>query len=223
LGGKSALIIGASGLVGSELLQYLLNGEDYSTVAALVRKPLGIQHNKLAEITVDFDHLDSYYDHFKVDDVFSCLGTTIKQAKTREEMTKVDVGYPLAAAQIAHKQGARQFLVISSMGADPQSSFASFAYSRMKGTLETELTNIGFQALHIFRPSLLLGKRKEFRLGEAAAAVVLPRLSFLLAGPFKKYRAIQASTVALAMYSAAQKDIKGKTIYLSHQIEALAQ
>lgn len=220
MGEKSALIVGASGLVGMELLKFLLNETDYRSVIALVRKPLGIRHPKLAEKVVDFDHLDSNRENFMVDDVFCCLGTTIKKAKTREEMTKVDVGYPLTAAKLAHEKGAKQFLVISSMGADPGSSFA---YSRMKGTLEKELSNIGFESLHIFRPSLLLGNRKEFRLGESVSGVILPALSFLLIGPLKKYKAIQAGMVALAMYRAAQRGKKGNTIYLSDEIQMLVQ
>ncbi|RFU64048.1 NAD-dependent epimerase/dehydratase family protein [Bacillus sp. V59.32b] len=220
MGEKSALLLGASGLVGSELLHCLLNEKDYKSIVILIRKPLGIQHHKLIEILADFDQLELYRDHFKVNDVFCCLGTTIKKAKSREEMTKVDVGYPLTAAKLAHDEGAKQFLVISSMGADPQSSFS---YSRMKGTLETELSNVGFQALHIFRPSLLLGKREESRLGESAAAAIFPPLSFLLVGPLKKYRAIQAKTVAQAMYRAAQNHNQGTTVYLSNEIEALGK
>lgn len=220
MGEKSALLLGASGLVGSELLQCLLNEKGYNTIVILVRKPLGIKHPKLIEIQADFGHLELYRDHFKVDDVFCCLGTTIKKAKTREEMTKVDVGYPLTAAKLAQEEGAKQFLVISSMGADPQSSFA---YSRMKGTLEMELSNVGFQALHIFRPSLLLGQRKESRLGESAAAAIFPPLSFLLVGPLKKYRAIQAKTVAQAMYRAAHNHNQRTTVYLSNEIEALGK
>ncbi|CAH0344943.1 NAD(P)H-binding protein [Bacillus sp. CECT 9360] len=220
MGEKAALLLGASGLVGSELLQCLLNEKDYASIVILVRKPLGIQHHKLIEVQADFDHLEWYREHFHVDDVFCCLGTTIKKAKTREAMTKVDVDYPLSAAKLAQEEGARQILVISSMGADPQSSFA---YSRMKGMLEVELGNVGFQALHIFRPSLLLGNRKESRPGESAAAVLLPPLSFLLVGPLKKYRAIQARTVALAMHRAARNNSQGTTIYLSDEMEALAK
>lgn len=222
VGEKSALLLGASGLVGSELLQCLLNEKDYTSIVILVRKPLplGIQHHKLIEVQADFDHLEWYREHFRVDDVFCCLGTTIKKAKTRDAMTKVDVGYPLSAAKLAHEEGSKQFLVISSMGADPQSFFA---YSRMKGMLETELGNVGFQALQIFRPSLLLGNRKESRLGESATAVLLPPLSFLLVGPLKKYRAIQARTVAQAMHRAAQNNSQGTTIYLSDEMEALVK
>ncbi|MDQ0220994.1 NAD-dependent epimerase/dehydratase family protein [Peribacillus cavernae] len=219
MGEKSALIVGASGLVGRELLQYLLNERDYRRVVTLVREPLGIQHPKLLEVPVDFDRLDTHRERFDVDDVFCCLGTTIKKAKTREEMAKVDIGYPLAVAKLAYENAAKQFLVISSMGADPDSRIW---YSRMKGVLEQEVKKVGFPSLNIFRPSLLLGNRKEFRLGESAAASILPLLSFLLVGSLKRYKAIQAKTVALAMYRSAQRDNHGITTYLSHEIEALA-
>jgi uncharacterized protein YbjT (DUF2867 family) len=213
---KTALIAGSSGLIGKELLTYLLNGDEYDNVIALVRSPLHIKHPKLQVSVVNFDDLHSHQEVFQnVDDVFCCLGTTIKKAKTRTAMKKVDVHYPVTIGKIARAQGAKQYLVVSSLGANPNSAVW---YSKMKGILEEELKALSFDSLQIFRPSLLLGQRNEYRFGEAMAAVIYPTLSFLLVGSMKKYRAIPGKQVAFAMYKTAQFPKKGTTIYLSDQI-----
>lgn len=216
--GKSALIAGSTGLIGSELLQNLLDGKDYDKVVAIVRRPLEIKHPKLEEKIVDFDKLGEYNDNFAVDDVFCCLGTTIKKAKTKEAMWKIDVEYPVAIAKLASSKGAKKFLLVSSMNADPNSPIF---YSKMKGKLEEEIKQIPFESAAIFRPSLLLGERQEFRLGERAAAAILTKVPFLFAGPFKKYKAIEGKTVASAMYKAAQQNNAGITIFPSEQIQEL--
>ncbi|EIJ80201.1 putative nucleoside-diphosphate-sugar epimerase [Bacillus methanolicus PB1] len=220
MGGKTALIAGASGLVGGELLHYLLNGNQYDKVVALARRPLGIKHPKLEEIIADFENLFNYKDHFRVDDVFCCLGTTIKKAKSREAMLRVDVDYPLIIARVAKEMGAKQFLVISSIGANPNSFIW---YTRMKGLLEEQLKEVGFRSLHILRPSLLLGKRTEFRLDETVGAFLSAKLSFAFIGPLKKYKAISGKTVALGMYKIAQSDKKGVNVYISNEIETIAK
>ncbi|MFS1511007.1 oxidoreductase [Chengkuizengella sp. SCS-71B] len=212
---RSALIAGASGLVGSELLTYLLESNEYHSVTAIVRKSLHIKHPKLKQVIVDFEQLNKDEQIFKVDDVFCCLGTTIKKAKTQETMTRIDVEYPLQIAKLSNKMGARQFLVISAMQANPSS--LTF-YSRIKGRLEQELQNIGFETLHIFRPSLLIGDRKEFRFGEKTAEILFNALFFIFIGPLKKYRAIHATTVAQGMLNAAKSRKKGVFIYLSDEI-----
>ncbi|MDE3840420.1 oxidoreductase [Bacillus methanolicus] len=220
MGGKTALIAGASGLVGRELLYYLLDGNQYDKVVAIVRRPLGIKHPKLEEIIVDFENLFNYKYHFRVDYVFCCLGTTIKKAKSKEAMLRVDVDYPLIIARVAKEMGAKQFLVISSIGANPNSFIW---YTRMKGLLEEQLKEVGFRSLHIFRPSLLLGKRTEFRLGETVGAFLSGKLSFAFIGPLKKYKAISGKTVALCMYKIAQNNKKGVNVYISDEIETIAQ
>lgn len=217
--GKKALIVGSTGLVGNELLHILLEGEEYDQVIAMVRSPLQLNHTKLTEIVVDFDKLQNNPVCFAVDDVFCCLGTTIKKAKSKEAMYKVDVEYPLTIAQMAKDKSAKQFLLISSMGANPKSSVW---YSRMKGSLEQELRKINYDSISILRPSLLLGNRKEFRLGERFSGVILKAVSPLFVGPLRKYRAIQARSVALAMYRAAQMSTSGATVYPSDKLESLA-
>lgn len=217
---KSALLLGASGLVGKELLELLLNSPIYEKVIILVRKPLKREHPKLEEVEIEFEALAEHKEYFMVNDVFCCLGTTIKKAGSQEAFRRVDVQYPLAAARIAKEMGVEKFLVISSMGADHQSKVF---YSRMKGLLEHSLKELMLPSLHIFRPSLLLGDRNEFRLGESVAAFMSKGISFLFAGPLKKYRPIEAKTVAQGMVQAAQRQTEGATVYLSHEIEALAQ
>lgn len=217
--GKTALIAGASGLVGGELLKVLLSGSQYQHVIALVRRPLEVQHTKLEERIIDFEDLEELEGLPTIDDVFCCLGTTIKKAKTQEVMTRIDVDYPISLANLAKSLGAKQYFVISSMGADAKSNIY---YSRIKGLMEIALKGIGFQTLGIFRPSLLLGNRKEFRFGEAAATVMMPVLSMMMVGPLKKYRAIYGSEVARAMYMAAQSGQTGVNIYLSDEIKKMA-
>ncbi|WP_147534001.1 NAD-dependent epimerase/dehydratase family protein [Bacillus marasmi] len=217
--GKTALIAGASGLVGSELLKILLEKSEYEHIIAVVRSPLNITNTKLEERIVDFEELAETNGLPTVDDVFCCLGTTIKKAKTQEAMTRIDVDYPIALANLGKTLGAKQYFVISSLGADAKSSIF---YSRIKGLMEIALKGIGFQTLGIFRPSLLLGKRSEFRIGEAFATVLMPILSLFMVGEFRKYRGIQARVVALAMFKVAQSGNSGVNIYLSDEISKIA-
>lgn len=216
---KKALIAGASGLVGSALLPILLEGEEYEKVYALVRKPLGIQHPKLEEVVCDFDRFEDVQQFFDVQDVFVCLGTTIKKAKTKEAMYKVDVEYPVSIAKLAKEKGAEHYLVISSMNANSKSSIW---YSKMKGILEEELKKVSLPTLSIFRPSLLLGDRKEFRFGENMAAKLYQTIAFLLPNSWKSSMAINAKTVARAMYKAAQVNKKGINLYPSTAIDRIA-
>lgn len=218
--GKTALIVGATGLIGKELLSYLLNANEYERVVAIVRRPLTVKHPKLQERVLNFEELNEHkevFDH--VDDVFCCLGTTIKKAKSQEVMKRIDVDYPILVGKIAKECGANKYLVVSSLGANPNSTVW---YSKMKGILEEELKKLNYVSLHIFRPSLLLGQRSEVRLGESIASVLLPALSFLLVGSLRKYRAIQGKQVALGMYTAAQSNKTGTIIYLSDKISELA-
>jgi uncharacterized protein YbjT (DUF2867 family) len=216
--GKRALIAGSTGLIGNELLKFLLGSTEYEQVTAIVRRPLGVKHSKLDERVVDFDSLEKEKDLFAVEDVFCCLGTTIKKAKTKENMWRIDVEYPVSIARLASSQGARKFLLVSSMNANPDSPIF---YSKMKGKLEEEIKQIPFETTAIFRPSLLLGERDEFRLGERAAAALFTKTPFLFAGPFRKYKAIEGRTVASAMYQVAQKDTAGLTVYPSEKIQGI--
>ncbi|MBO0959737.1 oxidoreductase [Neobacillus sp. MM2021_6] len=217
---KTALILGASGLVGHELVKTLIQRNQYNKIYLLVRRPIGNFESKVCEQhTVDFDKLEAYPELFQVADVFCCLGTTIKKAKSKEAFRKVDYDYPVAAANLARKGGAEKYLIVSAMGADSQSRFF---YNRVKGDVETSLKSVNLRSLHIFRPSLLLGKRKEFRFGEKLAAKASGIFNTIMVGPLRPYKAIEAKKVALAMAIAAESDATGVYTYPSHEIERIA-
>jgi uncharacterized protein YbjT (DUF2867 family) len=216
---KSVLLVGASGLVGGHCLKQLLTEESYSKVIALVRRPLPITHEKYVQHIIDFSDLGILGETLSADDVYCCLGTTIKKAGTQEAFCKVDFDYPVKLAALTQHCGAKQFLIVTSLGADPHSRIF---YSRVKGETEEALARISFEALHIFRPSLLLGNREEHRAGEKAGAVVMSAIKNVMIGPFKKYRPIQASDVAKAMVQVAQMNLKGVNIIESQRIQEIA-
>ncbi|MGM9987448.1 MAG: NAD-dependent epimerase/dehydratase family protein [Bacillaceae bacterium] len=214
---KTALIAGSTGLIGKSLLNDLLQGDAYEKVIAIVRRPQGIAHSKLIEIIIeDFDQLGTIREYFAVDDVFCCLGTTIKKAKSQQTMEKIDVEYPHRIAKLAHEMGATQFLLVSAIGANPNSNIF---YSRIKGELEVMVKKIPFKGIFIFRPSALLGKREEFRLGEKISGTIMSLFSFLFVGKLRKYKAIKGETVALAMYYAAQQNKDGIFTYETKEME----
>lgn len=216
---KSALIAGATGLTGSELVKVLLDDPAYDKVKVLVRRPLEMEHPKLEQIRADFYQLEKYAAHFDVDDVYCCLGTTIRKAGSQKAFRRVDYDFPVAIAKLAKEAGAKKFLVISAMGADARSNIF---YSRVKGQLEEAIKKMEFQALHIFQPSLLLGERNEFRLGEKAASLLAPAFSPLLRGGMKKYKPIEAKQVAKAMCEAAKSDDRGVLIHSSDEIAEMS-
>lgn len=217
--GKTALIVGASGLVGQHLLHILLHNDAYEHIVALVRSPLNEQHPKLIEHIVDFDRLEEQPSLFAVDDVFCCLGTTIKKAGSQEVMYRIDVDYPYIIAKLSQQQGAQQFLVVSAMGANPQSSIF---YSRMKGELEQKLAKLAYPSLSILRPALLIGERNEVRVGERLGAIVAKGTAWLMAGPLRKYKAIEGKQVAQAMFNLSQQDNAGVHIFDNKQLHELA-
>lgn len=188
---KTALIIGASGLVGGALLAKLLASPAYETVKVLLRAPLKIADLKLQTILFDFDNPDA--SKVVADDVFCCLGTTIKRAGSKVAFRKVDFDYPILIAQLAKLNGAQRFSIVTAMGADAHSSIF---YNQVKGEVEQKLAKFDFESLLIFRPSLLLGNRPERRFGEQIGGVFFRLFAPLI--PLK-YRAIEAVKVAEAM------------------------
>ncbi len=216
---RTALLAGASGLVGGFCLKELLEDPGYSHITILVRSPLGLKNPKLTEMVLDFDHLKTALKGVLVDDVFCALGTTRKKSPTPEAYRKIDYDYVVRLAQATHKNKAKQFLVVSSLGANPDSSFP---YTRLKGEMEKAVAEVRFEALHIFQPSFITGEkdRKERRPMEKVMEWSITPLSFLFAGPLKKYKPISAQTIAKAMVRTAQAGLHGDHVWPSDQIAA---
>lgn len=216
---RKAMVIGATGLVGELLVQNLLEHPAYSLVRVLARRPLELQHPKLEQHVVDWEQLESH-DHLfdGIDDLYCCLGTTIKKAGSQDNFRQVDYHYPVRAATIAKRHGVSQMLVISSMGA---SAGSRVFYSRTKGEMEDALSDIGLPSLHIFRPSLILGDRNEKRFGEQMAAHAMKFLDRWMKGRADKYRAVHAATIAQAMTNIALVQAKGNHVYANEVIHVL--
>lgn len=212
---RTALLVGATGLVGGYCLDALLGDPEYLAVSVLGRRVVPRQHSKLRQHVVDFDHGDSYRDAVLADDVFCCLGTTIAKAGSQQAFRKVDFGYPVAIAKAAVAQGARQFLMVSAVGA--RSNAAAF-YSRVKGEVEDAVRALPFHAVCLFRPSLLVGPRHESRPAERAAIVTARALSFAMVGGLRRFRPIDARTVAICMVTIAKRQLAGVHVFESEQI-----
>ncbi len=210
---KTALIAGSTGLIGKQLLQLLLDDAYYGKVKAITRKPLDMQHPKLENIVLNFDSLAESSEALQADDVFCCLGTTIRIAKTKEAFRKVDYDYPVNLATVTKSLGATQYLLISALGADKSSSVF---YNRVKGEVEEAIKSISFASYHIFRPSLLLGDRIEERAGEGAATTFFKIFGFLV--PLK-YKAIESIKVARAMLATAKGNQTGFHIHESIELQ----
>lgn len=208
---KTALIAGATGLVGSHLLKKLLEDERYDKVIILIRKVIPLEHHKLEQIVFNFDKPEN--DLIKADDVYCCLGTTIGKAGSKKNFEKVDYSYILGIAGSALNNGANQFALVSSSGADKSSRIY---YNRVKGKTEEALKQLNYPALLIFRPSMLLGERNEKRPGETFGKVLMNIFSFAI--PLK-YKAVDADKVAVAMINASNKNFSGIHIFESDLIQ----
>ncbi len=216
---RTAAVLGASGLVGGFCLRALVDDADYTRVLTFGRRELpALTRAKVAQRVADLASL-SAEDFRGAQDVFCALGTTIRKAGSQEAFRKVDLELPLRAAQEAQKAGAEQFIVVSSVGADPNSK--NF-YLRTKGELEAELARLPFRVVHILRPSLLVGKRQEFRLGESIAMAIAPALDLAALGPLRRYHSIRAEIVGKAMAGAARQGACGTSVYEYDAIVELA-
>jgi len=215
---KSALIIGSTGLIGSKLLDLLLESQDYEKVVTFVKRDAGIQHPKLTQHIIDFDKPETYKDLVTGDDFFCTIGTTIKKAGSKDAFRKVDFEYPRQFATFALQNKVKQFLIISSLGANKSSG--NF-YLKTKGEIEDFLKSCSFESISVLQPSLLLGNRKEFRLGEKIGSFFMKVFSFLLLGNLKKYKPIESKTVAKALLAFAKKNDKGFKIYESDIIQQI--
>lgn len=216
---KTALIFGSTGLVGSKLLEILLSSTQYQRVVAFTRSPLDIQHSKFKNIIIDFDRLELMAHKFAGDDLYICLGTTMKKAGSKEAFYKVDFTYCFEVARMAALNKVNQLLLVSSVGADPDSSIF---YSQVKGKLENSVITLPFWSIHIFRPSLLLGQRNEFRPAEAVSAIFARGINAIGSNFLGKYKPVEAHDVALSMVHAASVLNKGIHLYTSDKIVEMA-
>jgi uncharacterized protein YbjT (DUF2867 family) len=211
---RTALVAGASGLVGGALLDALLARPEYGRVVALVRRALAREGagDKLEQREVDFDSPEASLRDARADDVFCCLGTTIKKAGSQEAFRRVDLDYPLALARAAKAMGAKRFLIVTAVGADPASRVF---YNRVKGEAEARIRELALPALDIFRPSMLAGDRTESRPGERIGLTLMRA-----AGPLipARYRPIEGARVARAMVAAALGPAEAVRVHESEQI-----
>ena len=212
---KTALVLGATGLIGNLVAHRLVDSPLYSNVKVLVRKSLNWQHPRLQEVQFDFDHPNGLVT--QADDIFCCLGTTMKKAGSKAAFQQVDYQYPIDIARLGLANGARQFTIVTAMGADVGSSFF---YNRVKGEVERDLSALNYSTLLIFRPSLLLGNRPsagENRLGERLAEGAMRLFSPLIPA---KYKAVEAAKVANAMLTTTQQGLTGRHIFESDALQA---
>ena len=211
---KTAIIAGATGLIGKQLLFNLIKGEAHDKIIALVRKEIPFNSPKLIQIIVDFNNLPLIADDLKADDVFCCLGTTIRKAGSQEAFKKVDYDYCLNLANETYKNGSKNFFLVSALGANSKSKIF---YNQVKGELEEAISKVGFTSIYIFRPSLLLGNRNEFRLGEKIMQIIMKPISRLMFGSMKNFAAIESQQVAKAMYWLAITNNKKGTQIISNK------
>lgn len=207
---RTALIAGSTGLVGHDLLQRLLFDPAYTSVRALTRRPLALKHDSLQELQTDFSALGTLGASLQVDDVFCCLGTTLRAAGSRAAFEDVDYRMVVDLARATRDAGAHQFIVVSAVGA---STHSPAYYNRVKGRMEAAVSALGFSAVHIVRPSLLLGERSEKRPSEAFAQKASPYLAPLLAGPLQRYRPVAAEDVAESMLRLALRGEHGVHVH----------
>jgi uncharacterized protein YbjT (DUF2867 family) len=216
---RTALLAGASGLVGGLLVRRLLESGDSHRVHAVSRRPLPFDHAKLANRIMPLEQVEQRLTGFSCRDVFCCVGSTRRGAGSDEELRRIDVDLVLSLARASRALGAQRFVVVSSVGASRESRAA---YLRNKAEMEERLAELKFVSLDILRPSQLLGWRDEVRPVEFAATLLLPLLNPLLRGRFSQYRAIHARDVAAAMLGAARLQRRGVNVHVGAALQTLA-
>ena len=211
---KTALLFGATGLIGSHLLNLLISNNNYSKIKVFVRSSIELNHQKIEIIQTDFNNLKNHKEEIKGEDCFFCIGTTKKNSPDKNEYKRVELEVPKQVAQIAKSNLVNSFVFVSSGYADPKSSGD---YLKFKGLVEEELKRLNFSKLGIMRPSFLLGNRQEKRVGEKIGIFIFKLLSPLFLGPLKKMKPIHSATVAKAMVKIANENL-GKIIFESDEI-----
>lgn len=212
---KTAIIIGATGLVGSDLLSLLLESDKYERVISVGRRLSGQKHCKLDEVVTSLEKISTIELEGNIDHAFCCLGTTMKKAGSKQAFFKVDYSYVMEFAKLVKKHGVNNFSVVSAIGADSESMFY---YNQVKGKMEEALADFEFQSLNIFRPSLLLGDRKEARLGEDIGKLMNSVFAPVIP---KKYKGIHSEAVATVMLTLSDEPQSGQHVFVSDKIQDL--
>lgn len=212
---KTAIVSGATGLVGSVLVKELLDHPSYTKVIAVVRKKMDLIHDKLEQLVIDFGQLPSAIEGLSAHDGFCCLGTTIKSAGTKERQYQIDHDYVIEFARGCLNTGVTRFSAVSSIGASARSG--NF-YLRTKGEMEEDLKKLPFEGLFILQPSLLMGDRKEHRIAEKIAISMMRIIGPLMSGALEKYRGVDALNVARCMIACANGTRTGITTISSEDI-----
>lgn len=215
---KTAIVIGATGLVGTELVNLLLDDSRFIKVLVFVRRSLEINHEKLEEKIINFDAPEEWRDQVKGDVLFSTLGTTMKQAGSPSAQYKVDYYYQYIFAEAAANNKVPVYVLVSAPGAHPESVMF---YTRMKGTLERDVKKLEFESIHFIQPGLLHGEREQDRTGEKGAYYVLKAINTI--GLFRGYRPIDGKTVGKAMINAAESEDRGINTYALKEVFKLAE
>ena len=216
---KTALVFGSSGLVGSHLLNKLINNSNYSKIKIFVRSLSETNVSKIEIIKTDFNNLDKHVEDIKGDECFFCIGTTRKNSPNKFEYRKIELDIPKKIAQIAKSNLVKSFFFVSSGYANPKSSGD---YLKFKGLVEEEIKNLNFDKIGIMRPSFLLGKRKVERAGEKFGIMIFKLLTPILIGPFRKMRPIESEKIAKAMIKLANENIN-QSIFESNEIVELVR
>jgi len=215
---RTALVAGASGLTGQYVMKALLRDSTYEKVHVLLRQPMAYDHPKLSQHVFDFKHFSEIAPLFEVDDVFCCLGTTMKAAGSREKFVKVDYTYPIEMARLAIGHGVKRFVVMSSVGANAS---ASNFYLNTKGILEDSLRTFGLPHLIIIRPSILIGDRRQHRPLESLFTLCMRAASVAMVGKLRRYRPILAKHVAWTMVHLAKHCTKDVCICESDELQRI--
>ncbi len=215
---KVAIVIGATGLVGSRLVKLLLKDSRFEKVKIFVRRSLNVQHNKLEEHVIDFDAPDKWKKLITGDVLYSAMGTTLKQAGSKEAQYKIDYTYQYQVAKIAAANNVKEYVLISAAGSNPQSKIF---YSKMKGELELAVRKLPFETIHIIKPGMLSGERSDGRTGEKLGIGIMSVLG-LIPG-LGSLKPIEGEQVATAMINATFRPVVGIHAYPMGQVFKLAK
>ena len=216
---KTAIIFGSSGLIGNELFKTILLSNTYDKIKIFVRTIPEVNNPKVEIIKTDFRNLEKYKDKIIGDDCYFCIGTTKKDTPDKSEYTRIEYDIPVRVASIAKENSVNSFYYVSSIGANPK---ASSGYLKNKGQVEEKIKNLNFNKLAIIRPSLLIGNRKSFRLGEVIFTPVMNTLTLFAFGSLKKYKPIKIENVVKAMLYISTST-SNKIVYESNELETIAK